>query len=375
MDKILCHKNDYAEKLKDVQNWKITDANKDKVLVFFRDYELGKITGKRGANPEGNLLRNLYLLKVGLENLSKETPDGVETFLERLLKDDIKTFNKHKRKYNGKPYALKSKRSILKMLSVYLKWKHRTKSVKMCALLDISISNKENEVEILTEEEVDKLLDACNKEPDKHFLLTVLNSSGMRAEEFHNIRYSDFVLPKDDGIYAQITVKNQFSKTKGRTIKLYDKRSLRIIKKYLTIRLKEGMKPDDPVFPLTYGGTRKWMQRLGLRVLNKNVHYHLWRHTAATRLASTLNRQQLCIYFGWKFSSPMPDVYIQRAGVTMDDVEEKFKSTNYEELKQEVVKARRDAIEAKRETVKQSEEFTVELEKIKVILQEALINK
>jgi len=327
MEKIHCHKNDYENKLKEVVNWDIAVSNKGKVVLFFNDYELGKVTGKRGANPEGNLLRNLYLLKVSLENIKQENPEMIEKFLNDLLKDKIK--------YKGRAYALRTKKSILKMLSVFLEWKHKEKSVKMCKLLNIQISLNNNEIEILTDAEVDKLI-VDTLPPDKKFLLAVLNSSGMRAEEFHNCRYSDFKMPEGEDMFVQVTVKNQFSKTKGRTIKLYDKKVLPIVKKYLAIRLNEGMKPDDAVFPLTYAGTRKWMSRLGMKVLNKNVHYHLWRHTSATRLASSLNRQQLCIYFGWKFSSSMPDVYIQRAGVDMDDVESKFKSTNYEDQQEQI---------------------------------------
>ena len=336
MDKVLCHKIDYDDKLKEIKNWNISSENKKQIPLFMRDYELGKITGKVG-NSSGNLLRNLYLLKSSLENIKTENKQEVEKFLEQLLKDKIKTYNQQKKKYNGKAYALKTKKSILKILSVYLKWKHKEKSKDMCEILNIQISTKKDDIEILTEEEIDKIFNEIKDIPDKHFLIAVLNSGGMRAEEFHNIRYSDIVLPKENEMFVKITIKNQFSKTKGRTIQLYDKRVLPIVKKYLTIRLNEGMKPNDPVFLLTYAGVRKWMQRLGKRVLGKNIHYHMFRHISATRLASELNRQQLCIYFGWNFSSPMPDIYIQRAGVTMDDVESKFKNTNYEEQQKEIL--------------------------------------
>jgi len=57
------------------------------------------------------------------------------------------------------------------------------------------------------------------------------------------------------------------------------------------------------------------------------VHYHLFRHASATYYANKLNRQELCIRYGWKFSSPMPDVYIARSGMQTKALDEKFTQT------------------------------------------------
>jgi len=334
MEKIHCHNNNFEEKLKEVSSWNITHKQAKKIQQFFNDYSIGKITGKRGSSPEGNLLRNLYFLKVGLENLKSETLKGVEQFLEDLLKDKIKAYNQQTKKYDGKPYVLRSKKAILKILSVFLKWDGKD---ALCRPLELNITTKKNDFNILSEEEIIKLLE--NTEPlDKKFLLIVLASSGMRAEEFHNVRFSDITAPEGKDNFVKITIKNQYSKTQGRTINLYDKRASGIVKKYLSKRISEGIKPDEPVFPLTYQGTSKWLSRNGKKILNKSIHYHLFRHTSATNLASKMNRQQLCIYFGWKFSSPMPDLYIQRAGVNMDDVDNKFSSSQIEELEDKIEK-------------------------------------
>ena len=99
MEKIHCHNNNFEEKLKEVSSWNITHKQAKKIQQFFNDYSIGKITGKRGSSPEGNLLRNLYFLKVGLENLKSETLKGVEQFLEDLLKDKIKAYNQQTKKY------------------------------------------------------------------------------------------------------------------------------------------------------------------------------------------------------------------------------------------------------------------------------------
>ena len=46
-----------------------------------------------------------------------------------------------------------------------------------------------------------------------------------------------------------------------------------------------------------------------------------------------MNRQQLCIRDGWRFSSPMPDRYINRNGVLQEELDKKFESTKIEDLK------------------------------------------
>jgi len=329
MEKVFCHSQDLDGKLKDIKRWNISDQDKNKVPMFFRDYELGKITGRRGTNPEGTMLRYLYFLKVGLENIKGENKADVEEFLEGLLKDKVKTFDKKTREYSGEPYAARSKRDILKILERYLSWKNPSKATLLKGLLNIRIASKRSDTETLVEEEIKKLLEGTEAS-DKRFFLSVLGSGGLRAEEFHNLRYSDFELPKGKEIFVKLTIRNLFSKTKGRTITLYDKWVLPAAKKYLAERLQEGIKPDEVVFRTTYYGNRNWLSDYGKKILDKAINYHLFRHTAATRLASKMNRQQLCIYFGWAFSSPMPDRYIERAGVNMVDVESKFTLTEYE---------------------------------------------
>lgn len=338
MDKILCHNNNYSEKLEEVSEWSIKPKEVTQIKAFFKDYELGRITGRRAQNPEGGLLRNLYFLKVAVENIKEDSIKEIETFLEHLIKDKIRAFDPKKKKYNLKPYALRSKKAIIKILSTYLKWKGLESLTKP---LNLNLSVKKNDFEILTDEEITKLFEGIT-ELDKKYFFIVLASSGMRAEEFHNIRFEDVKPPEGNDSFVKITIKNQFSKTSGRTISLYDKRCSQVVKEYLSQRIAEGIKPQDPVFPITYNGCRKWLKRLGERILNKDIHYHMFRHSAATRLSSKMNRQQLCIYFGWNFSSPMPDIYIKRAGVNMDEIDNKFSNSHIEELESELEKMRNE---------------------------------
>jgi integrase len=203
--------------------------------------------------------------------------------------------------------------------------------------LDVKIRDKPRDPPSLAEEEIEKLYNAID-EPKYQYFISVLYSTGARAEEFHNIRFSDIALPdKEKGEeYVKVTLRKEYSKTKGRTISLYWKYALPAVKRYLNQRIKEGIKPNEPVFPLKYASMRDWLKRLSNRVLQKDVNFHLLRHSLATHLATKMNRQQLCVYFGWAFSSCMPDVYIDRSGIELKEIDEKFNKTKNEELETEI---------------------------------------
>ncbi len=57
--------------------------------------------------------------------------------------------------------------------------------------------------------------------------MALLFDSGARAEEFLNIRYEDIEIPEKDN-FVRLTLKEEYSKTKGRVISLYWKHSLEL---------------------------------------------------------------------------------------------------------------------------------------------------
>lgn len=82
--------------------------------------------------------------------------------------------------------------------------------------------------------------------------------------------------------------------------------------------------------------SRFFLMRLGKKILNKSIHFHLFRHSSATYYATKLNRQELCYRYGWKFSSDMPDTYISRAGMEIKQLDEKFQATELESLQKKL---------------------------------------
>jgi hypothetical protein len=95
---------------------------------------------------------------------------------------------------------------------------------------------------------------------------------GARAEEFINIRFEDVFTPSNSQNYYRVALKEEYSKTLGRTVGLYWQYSSEALRDFLDERIKEGIKLGEPVFNGTYDGARLFLSRLGIKVLNRRVH-------------------------------------------------------------------------------------------------------
>lgn len=329
--RIPIHNVDIEARKKMVGDWKFSEQDKKDLLLFLEDLSLGKVN-KGNKVSEARQAKYLYTLKIPLSFFNKPTSKltlrDVESFEKSLASDKIKS-------YKGQPFTDSTKSDIRKALRTYLKWKLKAKAIPLTDWFDTKVPRKTPDY--LSEQEVEKLYKNCKNAEDR-FLIAVLFDSGTRAEEFHNIRYEDIQLPKDKETFVKLTLKEEYSKTNGRVISLYWKHSLEAIKDYLEERKKQGIKISDPIFKNKYDNARQVLFRLGKKVLDKSIHYHLFRHSSATYYATKLNRQELCYRYGWAFSSDMPDVYISRAGMENKQLDEKFKATELEEIQRKFEK-------------------------------------
>lgn len=330
--KIDIHKRGIKTRKEGIKNWKVPDAVKKNILRFLEELELGKVN-KGVKISESRQSKYLDILRLPLEFWNKPetklTIKDVEKFEKELSSGKIKS-NK------GEPYSKSTKVDIRRGLKVYLKWKlGETKANTLTDWLDTREVKKTPDY--LKESEVIKLYKHC-KNASERFLIAVLFDSGARATEFHNIRYEDIELPKGNDNFVRLTLKEEYSKTKGRTISLYWKYSLEAVSDYLKEREQEGIKSDDQVYKNSYDASRFFLMRLGKKILKKSVYFHLFRHSSATYYAPKLNRQELCYRYGWAFSSDMPDVYISRSGMENKQLDEKMTNTELSELQNKVTK-------------------------------------
>ncbi len=331
-----------------IVNWNISDVEKKKVKEYLKEYSSGKITQRIGTNNGALIERLVQLLKVPLEYIKQPTTKEVERFFEDLvIKKKIcsitRTFNRRTKEFHvastKKPYAPKTQVEIISALKKYLLWRY--KDIKLIEPLNIKVGKKQRDIESLTIKEAEILYNNC-KSDEERYIISGLFSSGARAEEFMSLRMCDITLPQKDE-FIRVVIRNDTSKTKGRTNSLYWTQTLDSFPRFLKQRELEGAKPTDFILTRDYLSMQRWISRLGKKVLKKRVHPHIFRHACADWLASRLNRQQMCIYFGWAFSSNMPDVYIQRQNVDMKEVDEKVVSSNYQDLKDRMIKQEYDA--------------------------------
>lgn len=324
--KISIHNRSIEPRLKAIEKKKnISEKEKNKIKEFLKLASIGKINLRKKIS-ETRLLKYLDLLIIPLNyfktDLDKITIKGMEEFIESLDKDKIKRKNKQ-------PYSHSTKTDIKRILKIYLKWRIKdiTRFNKLTNWFDLS--KKFKTPDYLKESEIEKLYKSCSTNKQR-FLVAVLFDSGCRAEEFLNIRFEDIIEPSVNCSYYKIQFKEEYSKTNGRNIGLYWKYSTEAIKDYL-LEIR-GLKPNEPVCSDTYDSLRMFVNRLGKKLLKRRVYLHLFRHSSATYYASKMNRQQLCLRYGWKFTSRMPDIYISRAGLEEVEIGEKFKETEIKEL-------------------------------------------
>jgi len=331
-EKISIHKRNVEARLKSLKDWKTAEENKEDIVKFLHDLEMGKVNRGRKISI-GRQLKYLDLLKVPFVFWNKPISElelkEIEDFEKAISSDQILS-------YKNKPFSHESKRDIKIALKIYLKWKlGDSKSAELVGWLDTRRITKTPDY--LKESEIIKLYKSC-KSAKERYLLALLFDSGARAEEFLNIRYEDIQIPEKGESFVKITLKEEYSKTKGRVISLYWRHSIEAVRDYLREREYSGLKSTDPVFEGTYDSARFFLMRLGKKVLKKSIHFHLFRHSSATYYATKLNRQELCYRYGWKFSSDMPDVYISRAGMQNKELDEKFSTTEMENLQKKLEK-------------------------------------
>lgn len=319
--KIDIHRNQSIEtRLKNLHKWKVPESTKKEIIEFVEKAKIGQVNEGRRLS-EGTIAKYLSMLRCILEIINKPT--------NKITKEDIEKFEQKILKKNFKSIA-----DYKINLQIFLKWKLGTAQMeKIAGWLDTR--KKKKTPDYLTEQEIEKLFKNC-KSPSERYLISVLFDSGARIEEFLNIRYEDIQTPDKNENFVKITLKEEYSKTKGRVISLYWKHSLESVRDFLKERIEQGIKSSEQVYNAqTYDAIRHFLNRLSSKTLHKKLYPHLFRHSSATYYAPKLNRQELCYRYGWAFSSDMPDTYISRAGMESKELDEKFKSTELEKIERE----------------------------------------
>ncbi|RLI97828.1 MAG: hypothetical protein DRP00_03345 [Candidatus Aenigmatarchaeota archaeon] len=276
---------------------------------FLRDIQLEN--GRKLS--EGRLKKYVVCLRTikrkFLSNLANPTLEDVKNAVFKLEKSEYK------------PKTIKDLKVILRR---YLRWLNQVNGVN----LDLSWFKigeaKASLPEVLTEEEVKRLIEATDNIRDRA-LVSVLYEGGLRAGELLSMKIKDV---KFDSFGCVIRVNGKTGERRVRLV--FSKRALAEwiqnhplknnpeaplwITKYDFINGKETYKP------LKYGGLKRLLKKLGKRAgIKKRIYPHLLRHSRATHVAPFLSESVMKAYFGWAMDSRMVKTYVHLSGKDVDN--------------------------------------------------------
>ena len=313
---------------------RIIKENKKLILDFIKDCKLGKTIKHREKKKIGDsrCLRYMFDLRK-LSNwfhkpFDEVTQKDMEKFITDLENDKLKKQDKSK-------YSDRTKVDIKKTLKKFYKWLEGNNDhyPEIVSWIDTYI--KAPEIPALTREEVERMVEQTASIRDKAMIM-LLFDSGARIEEFLNIRLKNLIKRED---YYMVRIEH--SKTKPRTISL--PMCTKVIEEWFALH-PDRNSPEAQLAPINYDNLRMILNRIGKRVLHKNINPHLFRHSSATYYCNKLTQFQLCYRYGWSMASKQPARYIDREGVNEHETARMIKSDEISSVKKENQELREDLI-------------------------------
>ena len=167
----------------------------------------------------------------------------------------------------------------------------------------------DRKMELITRDDIDKMLDSCSNSRDKA-LISVMYDSGCRIGEILDLKIGDVVY---DEYGALLHV---HGKTGNRSVRIIGD-SIAYLREYLKSKddkdeyLFTGMKADTLHKQMQYTSARKILRSLKARAgIEKKIYPHLFRHTRASMLASKVPEAPLENQMGWVHGSKMTGIYV-----------------------------------------------------------------
>lgn len=300
----------------------IVNENKKHIIKF---YEFCSAEGLSKARLEYYLNRFLAISRIAEKDFSKMNKADVICLVNKI--NHLKLSDRSKADYRGG-------------LKKFFKWLKNVndRGVYPAEVNWIKANNKSKNhllpEELLTEEDIKKMVNATEHIRDKALIFT-LYESGCRIGEVLSLKIKHVTFDK----YGGVLIVN------GKT----GMRRIRVIgaSPYLSAWINIHPDKDNPEMPLwiVIGTTKEiakqkhkgykfnWSYNLKhsavLRILRrtakkagikKRVNPHSFRHSRATFLANILTEAQMKEYFGWVQSSDMASVYVHMSGRDVDNV-------------------------------------------------------
>jgi integrase/recombinase XerD len=256
---------------------------------------------------KGRVIKYMYYLILLSEWLGND--------FGKAQKEDIKALAA---KIESSSYAEYTKKELKICLRKLYKWLKNSEDYPEEVRWIKTYSRKLNRIkmpeEILTEEDVQRLIIASASPRDRAFI-AILYESGCRIGEmlFIRIKHLHF-----DQYGVQMYVDGKTGPRKVRILTSVP---------YLTEWLNKhpSREPDSYIWAsrhgsvLGYGRVRNLLRQAGRRAgIRKRLNPHIFRHSRATFLAHHLTESQMKEFFGWVQASDMAGIYVHMSGRDVD---------------------------------------------------------
>ncbi len=291
----------YESAVKNMKKKKITASNKTLILEFDRYLKVNmNITLTRR-------IKYVRILTTCAEFLGKDFKKAsfkdIQMVVEKIEDSNWASATK-------KDYKMLLKRYYKYLLGKDVEYPPNVKWIK--ARLEYNIHTRKEE--LLTEDDIQKMLAVAQNYRDKAFI-HVLYESGGRIGEIGTLRIKDVNF---DNYGVQINVNGKTGERPIRLVKSASDLSY-------WVRHHPNNNPDaplwcvfrDPKECLKYSAYVKIIKthfKLAKIDKVKKCNPHSFRHATLTRLSSYLSDQEIKIYAGWEKTSTMVDTYMHLSG-------------------------------------------------------------
>ena len=261
------------------------------------------------------IIKNLYCMSCFLEDVQPKVQ------LKTATREDIEAAMA---KLEGSDYSTKTKSNIKVVVKSFYKHYLGEDSFYPKQIAWVKSAGAKNKKmlpeDILTEEEILKMIEAAGNLRDKA-IIALLYDSGIRVGELLSLKKKSAELNSEPG---HIVVDG---KTGMRKIPILF--SAPYLSNYL--ELVKGKKPDEYLWTGigSWTSTNRLVDGAAIRKLLRNaakkagiekrIYPHLFRHSRATYYANRLTEQQLKALFGWTGDSRMVSTYVHMSGRDIDD--------------------------------------------------------
>lgn len=291
-----------------IKDGEFSGNNKQHILNFV-DYVLSSSMSK------SRILRYMDCLKKLDKSLKMDFKNTEEIDIRRVIAGLEQ--NPNYTEWTKHTYKVCIKR-FFKYLNGDEEYPKKVKWIKCC--MKKNMMTLPNEGELITMEEANKLIEACNHPRDKAFI-SMLWESGCRISELTGLRIRDVAFD-DTGFIINVK-----GKTGMRRIRLIS--STPYVSTWLDVQPFKN-NPDMPLWvtisrrakcrDIRYGSFCKILRTAFLQAnIKKRCNPHFFRHSRATYMANHLTEFQMNQYFGWVQGSNMPSTYVHMSGKQIDN--------------------------------------------------------